>query len=367
MKNFFAIWTLLSLAPIFATSAIHDESDLSGGLNSPLEEAAGFDFFRADKVEHEKIETGRIGLRVILNTKEGTQKTLKGFTHRFYFAGKFHNLKSEKEIIRVEACAKNSAKAVNVATLVEHPLFTIENHKGEPYEILFKLKCGQLTTLIFDWDSYGGQALGVRDTALRAVAKFKEIDRLDFWNEKIHIVYRSNGNFYDFEKVHVTDGYKWDIVAHELGHGVYHLARVGRGAAGEHYIDRCYGEGIAFSEGWASFFSAWLRFELNDPAPAFEFMVPRRAPLAIERVPSDVCKGPGNEWRVFAFLWDLIDHNNDDESSRISFQELWDFSRGKEYTGLSQFKEDLLNSGYDPVLVNLIWDQTVMGNVSFDL
>jgi len=97
---------------------------------------------------------------------------------------------------------------------------------------------------------------------------------------------------------------------------------------GAHRIDECYSARLAFSEGWASFYSAFTQVASDDPDAKFEFMVARRAPLEIEHVPDDVCEGQTNEWRVYAALWDLYDsYEGDDDQFELPFIHQWNAMR----------------------------------------
>lgn len=109
----------------------------------------------------------------------------------------------------------------------------------------------------------------------------------------------------------LTNAMAWDIVLHELGHAVMHGAMRAQSAGGAHKIDGCYSPALAWSEGWATFFAAAVRLSRGDADAKFEYLVPRRAPIRLENVPEDVCRGQTNEWRVAAGLWDLYDTHQD--------------------------------------------------------
>ena len=121
----------------------------------------------------------------------------------------------------------------------------------------------------------------------------------------------------------LTRGDHWDVVGHEMGHAIYDLGQLGGMQGGEHKIDECYSATLALSEGWASYFSAFVSVDRDDPDAKFEFMVPRRAPLRFENIPQDVCAGETNEWRVTGFFWDLFDQHEDGESVTQDFAALW--------------------------------------------
>ncbi len=89
-------------------------------------------------------------------------------------------------------------------------------------------------------------------------------------------------------------------------------------------------------------------------------MVPRRAPLEIEHIPSDVCAGPKNEWRVTGFLWDLIDINDDQENTKLSFEQLWKTTFNGKFKTIMDLAHKLEKSGMDPVLLNAVYENNFL-------
>ncbi|MBI4422887.1 MAG: hypothetical protein HY554_04135, partial [Elusimicrobia bacterium] len=129
---------------------------------------------------------------------------------------------------------------------------------------------------------------------------------------------------------------------HELGHAVMHAAMRAAGAGGPHKIDDCYGPALAWSEGWATFFAAAVHLEPSDPDARFEFLVPRRAPIRLENVPEDVCRGQANEWRVAAALWDLYDsHPDGADASSLPLGRLWTAWEGQRMGSLADYLKRL--------------------------
>mgnify|MGYP001069027679 CR=1 FL=1 len=254
----------------------------------------------------------------------------------------------------------NSGDEFKVTTDLSLDKFKLIGDWNREFQLEFEGHCSHAHKLVFNYDSTGGEYFKIRNIAYTLSEKLKEIDRDSFINGKIKIKFPAGGDYYN-GTVNVTKGYQWDVVGHEIGHAIYSHARIGRSGGGSHRIDECYSKELALSEGWASFFSAWVSVDLNDPMAKFEYMVPRRAPLEIEHVPSDVCTGPTNEWRVYSFLWDLIDLNNDNEHLSISFKELWDLSFKKNFSSIVELKDEILKEGYDPVVVNVIWNQNIEG------
>lgn len=235
--------------------------------------------------------------------------------------------------------------------------------KAQTYQINGAVECNKTNTWTFDATSPEGQVLSIYKIAKLAVSKLEKENLLNFWTQKITFRFPGDGDYYNYNTVNLTRGDYWDVVGHELGHAIYDQARIGDFGGGSHKIDECYSNALALSEGWASFFSAWLSIDLNDPNAQFEYLVPRRAPIEIENIPEDVCKGQRNEWRVTGFLWDIIDHNEDGESLKAPFANLWRITLDKDFSSTKQLAMKVLNSGYDPILMNIIWENNFLTNM----
>ena len=163
-------------------------------------------------------------------------------------------------------------------------------------------------------------------TYLEAIDFLAREATLDWWKKPLTVVWPGGADYFTPGEwtLHLTDPAAWDVVLHELGHAVMDGAMDARTSGGEHKIDGCYSEGLAWSEGWASFFAAAVRLSPDDPDAKFEFMVPRRAPIRVENVPDDVCRGTASEWRVFAGLWDLYNRHDDGlDHVSLGFGPIW--------------------------------------------
>ncbi len=218
-------------------------------------------------------------------------------------------------------CTANG-EVVRLAAKLENPQFAVTDGRRS-YRIVLDAKCGALTHARFRSDSDAGQAVGIWQIGQAARERLSAAVGLAFWSSRLDFVWPSGGDYYQWGQVNVTRGDHWDVVGHELGHGIYDLADIGSFGGGQHKIDECYTLALALSEGWASYFSGWLGVALDDPDARFEFLVPRRAPIHFENVPTDVCNGPTNEWRVTSFLWDVIDLADDGEASTEPFARVW--------------------------------------------
>lgn len=242
----------------------------------------------------------------------------------------------------------------NVTAVMESQRYSVIGG-NYPYDLVLKLKCGGSQKIIFDEKTEAGEVMGIWQVVTNAEKKLSQEVGLGFWKRRIEFIWPEKGDYYDGSSVHLTFGHQWDVVSHEMGHAIYDQADIGVFGGGEHYIDRCYEDAMAISEGWASFYAAWLNFDLNSKDPGFEFMVPRRAPIKVENIPADVCGHPTNEWRVIGFLWDLIDQHQDPEQFTHSFSDLWKDTKGIRASSLGSLKTHLIDHGWDSKSLETIW------------
>jgi len=244
---------------------------------------------------------------------------------------------------------------IHVEAILKNEFFEVSDG-NQPYRIVADIPAQGKNQLIFLPDSSGGQVLGIWQVAQRAKTKLESEVGLSFWKTPLSFSWPAEGDYYAFGEVHLTRGDHWDVVGHEMGHGIYDLANLGVFGGGAHKIDECYSEALAISEGWASFFSAWLNVDLQDPDAKFEYMVPRRAPIRFESIPSDVCPGQTNEWRVTGFFWDLVDLHDDSEKATELFARMWNAMKGTRVGSALAAKNKLKNAGFDPELLQIVWD-----------
>jgi hypothetical protein len=332
-----------------------DDADLSSAVELKYFNLS--DWFRPTTIKTRKIADGQIGIRFVLKRAKSSHD-IQTRNLKLSINGKRVEYTPNSGVQNIAACEAATGATARALLVLDNKHYRIMDR--DVYELDFRVKCGEESTLIFDTEKMEGQIMAIHDIAETAIAKFKKAGLLDFWKRRISIKWPGRGDFYQAGTVNVTKGDHWDVVAHELGHAIYDQARLGRFGGGQHYIDRCYTTTLALSEGWASFFSAWLKVDLNHPDAQFEFMVPRRAPLKFENIPADVCAGQTNEWRVTGFFWDLIDLHDDDESSRLSFKDYWNLHFNKRFRETKQFAQLLKDSGHDPILVNLVWEKNFL-------
>lgn len=188
-------------------------------------------------------------------------------------------------------------------------------------------------------------------TYLKALDFLTKEGDISWWDQTLTVKWPSDGDWFSpwSFSLNISNARAWDVALHELGHAVMHKAMRAQPAGGSHKIDECYSPQLAWSEGWATFFAAAVWLDRGDPDAKFEFLVPRRAPIRLENVPEDVCRGQGNEWRVAAGFWDLYDtHPDHDDNAAFSFRRLWQPLRGARM-GSAASAWELISAGMNPL------------------
>jgi len=228
-------------------------------------------------------------------------------------------------------------------------------NSSEIYYLAFEAACTGTLKLKFHSDSVGGQALGIWQVAIRAKNKLEASIGLGFWKNTLPFVWPADGDYYSWHEVHITRGDYWDVVGHEMGHGIYDMGNLGIFGGGPHKIDQCYSNAMAISEGWATFFSGWVNLDLAEAKAHFEYLVPRRAPINIETIPSDVCQGQTNEWRVAGFFWDIVDSHDDGETLEEPFSRVWGAMKNTRSASTKEAMDHLKTAGIDSKQLDLVW------------
>lgn len=214
------------------------------------------------------------------------------------------------------------AGAYQVRYTLENPRWVISNYtwQGPEFQVQGEAQGLSVGDTQLVPGSENAKAGWIHDVYLRSLALFdREQVPLDWWRFQIRTIWPGQGDYYTNNTVHLTGAEQWDVNGHEVGHAIYHQALNARSQGGFHKIDDCYSGTLALSEGFASFFSAAIHLERNDPDARFDqYLVPRRAPIRIENVPEDVCPGSRNEWRVASAFWDVYDtHVDGQDQSRV--------------------------------------------------
>gem|GEM_PF-1935425 len=346
------------LASLHEGGILADDSDFTGSkIERGDEHIASGNLIRPDSSETGALSQG-LEVQFVRRVK-GVEIPVEGLAFRAQtqLNSTSREFRSDVDgVIRDPGCEKPS---LAVTVTLEAPRFVVSPGSA-PYELLLNLRCGVAQKVVFEESSEAGQAIGIWQTLVRAERSLSVSVGLGFWKRQIEMIWPGKGDYYSGDVVNLTQGHYWDVVAHELGHAIYDQAQIGTFGGGQHYIDQCYTGALAFSEGWASFFSAWVNVGLNtsleDPDAKFEYMVKRRAPIRFESIPSDVCGKSTNEWRVIGFLWDLIDTHSDGESANEQFNRLWkDLTRSRSGS-VSEARSRLRSSGWNPEQLREVWD-----------
>ena len=151
----------------------------------------------------------------------------------------------------------------NYITVFSNNYYAIKNGT-RPYEINFQGECNKPLIISFKPENPATHVLSIWRIAYLAGSKLKASVGLDFWNERIDFLWPEDSDYYSFGTVHISDGTHWDVVGHEMGHAIYDIAQIGDFGGGSHKIDQCYSDALALSEGWATYFSAWVSLNPND-------------------------------------------------------------------------------------------------------
>jgi hypothetical protein len=224
-----------------------------------------------------------------------------------------------------ELPAAMAGKPVSVSYELGNQYWTINKYRwvGPAIESLQAVNDTGVRAL--DPTTENGQAALIHQIWNRALGEFqKDGIAIDWWKSRINTNWPANGNYYSFGTVNLTDATQWDVNGHEIGHSLFFAGFNSAAGGGEHKIDECYGADLAWSEGFASFFSGVISVARDDADAKFEFMVPRRKPIRLENIPTDVCEGYTNEWRVSAALWDLYDtHEDGSDRVAVDFKTIW--------------------------------------------
>lgn len=338
---------------------IIDDSDLTAGLPTLQPWQIPVDSELVPSEIQSKMPTGSKKIQITFIRRKGSALTpVKGLP---ILVNKKETVYTDDSgEISISSC--QDGQMISIESKLQHSKFQIKSggFTGGLYTLKAQIHCNADQTLFFDSEKPEGQALSIWLIGFKAQQKLQESVGLDFWKSIITFSWPSNGDYYNFNTVHLTRGDYWDIVGHELGHAIYDQANIGGMQGGQHKIDECYSGTLALSEGWASFFSGWLSVELDDPDAKFEFLVPRRAPIRFENIPSDVCAGENNEWRVSGFFWDLIDLHSDPETIETAFTKVWNALLGLNIATTSEALVPLVNIGISRDDLEILWQQNFL-------
>jgi len=339
-----------------STAPLTDDSDLSGGARfAPLELPMG-SVLRPDSILSEPIPSLSRAEILIQRQDHGGIQPIVGLP---LSSSSFNQalISDASGAATWENCSAGANAKVQVQLRNTHLTVT---ESSAPYSFTFTVQCGTRTVVQAEEVSTFGQALSLWTRVESARQKLQQTVGLDFWSRNLNFIWPSSGDYYSFGTVNITRGDHWDVVLHEMGHAIYDMGKIGAFGGGSHKIDECYSPALALSEGWASYFAGWAAINLDHPDAAFEYLVPRRAPIQIENVPADVCKGPTNEWRVTAFLWDLIDTHDDGESFDTGFETLWNALRNTRSASAGVAVQKLRSSGVSEQVLRSIWEQNFL-------
>jgi hypothetical protein len=225
----------------------------------PLRSLVGGSFVKPDRVEEQETIKGLSleFVRLVKGVETPVEESLSkpqlhaggGTQYQVYVS-------DEHGKIFDQHCQKSE---FTVTAVMESKRYSV-THSGQPYDLVLRLKCGTTQKIIFEEKSDAGEVIGIWQVVKSAEKKLEKEVGLSFWKNQIEFTWPAKGDYYDGSSVHLTFGHQWDVVSHEMGHAIYDQANIGVFGGGEHYIDRCYENAIAISEGWASFLWSLAKF-----------------------------------------------------------------------------------------------------------
>ncbi|MEK6578704.1 MAG: hypothetical protein AABZ55_05710 [Bdellovibrionota bacterium] len=247
-------------------------------------------------------------------------------------------------------------KTRKILTYLSNPWFRIV-HDFEVYRIEFDAPCTSQITVLFQGGSLKAQTLLIWNVAMVALSKLETEVGLEFWRTPLIWVWPATNDSYSHFRLFLTYPTNVEVITHEMGHAVYDFADIGAFQAGEHRFESCTDSTLALTEGWASFFAAWILFDRSSLTPTFHHLVPRFESVGIENIPASVCQGPTSEWRVIGFLWDLIDHPpQDDDRLNLSFGEVFKILKDTRKASIDEVYSELKLSQIDATALKDTWD-----------
>ena len=342
----------LSQIPAASDPAILDEEDLRGGP-APVKIFSAPKDFSPDRITSTPDRAGKASVRFVIGEGVGAF-SVEGLSFGVSTASGRSTLKTDASgVAEIPSCTQGESLSL-VIDLDERDRFRVTNGR-DTYSVFFRVPCGAKSEAGFKSDSIGGQALGIWRVGTLALHKMDAAVGLSFWRYPVSFVWPGNGDYYTSDTVTLTRGDQWDVVGHELGHALYDQGHIGVFGGGPHKIDECYGDDLALSEGWATFYSGWLNVALDDPDAKLPYMTPRRAPIRLENIPDDVCRGPKNEWRVSSYLWDLIDTHVDGETASFGFADLWKTLSGTRVASATVLASTLDHAGWNHAALEEVW------------
>jgi hypothetical protein len=362
MKTAAALSLLLAL-PILTRAALIDDSDFSrpqvsaksaSGLALEGRAERGARVFALETLGPSGVSTkaaGAVTGRLILLDKAGASHPARLAKVRLAYDGapEAWTQVGDDGSFSLNAPASGNMK---IRVSLDGPRWNFRSENGEAYEWeSAAVGAGSDAGTLSPAPGSENAKLGVLHlTYLEAIDFLTREATIDWWKGPLTVVWPGGSDYFSPGEwtLHLTDPLAWDVVLHELGHAVMDGAMNATTGGGAHKIDECYSEGLAWGEGWASFFAAAVRLSPDDADAKFEFMVPRRAPIGVENVPADVCKGSASEWRVFAGLWDLYDRHEDGlDKVALGFGPIWKgVTSGPTSNVIDAYK--LIAAGLDP-------------------
>ena len=162
-----------------------------------------------------------------------------------------------------------------------------------------------------------------------------------------------SASFYNstFNSITISDSYKdWDVILHEYGHCVAYNMEIEDSPGGDHSYswnmalhleDKSKGIRLAWSEGWATYFSISAQLYMN----AASLNIPGVGNTCMDYINSEIennsseALGEANEQAVSRILLDLADNTPSEARDNINlgYQTVWNIAKDSGSTTLSEY------------------------------
>ncbi len=204
----------------------------------------------------------------------------------------------------------------------EQSLYSVAGPPVPSHDPWSDLPCGTLTAAA----GGAGEAFNILDAAVKALEYYHALAGEypgPAWS--LTLFWRNGAGegscWYDdvYRQVILADnaGYDDSVILHETGHYIQSAFALCQNPGGMHYVtDMNQDSRLAFSEGWATFYSSAVRLHHQEPAPQVYVRTtgssgPGNLDFSFElEGPSLPVFGSFNELAVGACLWDLVDRSH---------------------------------------------------------
>ncbi|MBT4762356.1 MAG: hypothetical protein HOO06_11710 [Bdellovibrionaceae bacterium] len=291
-------------------------------------------------------------------------------------------LETDSQGLLLLNCTASTKPLIFRATM-DNKLFRIFNlDRGEVDSFVFKASCGGDGFVTVPGESEEGGALWLWNLLGKVHSRMISIMGPQSW-KKIPMRWSATRSIYNLSvglDSHASTitldseivKNRWnELIGHEIGHYVFMNSGINKKIGGRHSGTECVNEKLAFTEGMANFFSAWLFLDPKDQNAYFHNLIYLLNPktellipfvnipdtISYETELLEVCKGTANETRLGSFFWNLVVSGSKNKTSDEIFKDIWHALAGKYITNINEAIIELKKNGFDPDELDAIADR----------